>query len=223
MTIVAIVLVVAVTFASIYRVSQSADRTFRISNLVASADVTFASVSASGMSEYKEANGIKASTDPSAANYIGKLRVSVKYKGQGVGLVRVRIAEEWSMTKTENDTQIRTVLPFKLKVPYTIDTPYDTSSDSGNAKKWYDNRDVDQRFYYATPVHCTNDSTESTISLISSDFAAGSFNTNLLPAGADVHVVVEADVVQVNRYPQYWGITQLPWISPESITEEALS
>ena len=214
--IVAVVLVVAVTLASIFTQIESVSRLFTLSNLVASADISF--FGGADVSDYQTEYGIKASADPLAPNYIGKLRVSVKYKGQGVGLIRVRIAEEWSTTANS----VRKVLPFKLQLPYTIDSPYITGQDSGNAKKWFDNRDNDQHFYYATPVRCTSNSVEKTIPLISGGLA-GSFNTNLLPAGADIHVVVEADVVQVNRYPQYWGMNSLPWVGGVSLTQEDLS
>lgn len=213
--IVAVVLVVAVTLASIFTQIESVSRLFTLSNLVASADITF--YGGADVTDYQTEYGIKASADPLAPNYIGNLRVSVKYKGQGVGLIRVRIAEEWSTTANS----VRRVLPFKLQLPYTIDSPY-TDQDSGNAPKWLDNRDNDQHFYYATPVRCTSNSVEKTIPLISGGLA-GSFNTNLLPAGADIHVVVEADVVQVNRYPQYWGMNSLPWVSGVSLTQEDLS
>ena len=33
----------------------------------------------------------------------------------------------------------------------------------------------------------------------------------VLPITTQVHVLFETDAVQVNRYPQYWGLDKLPW------------
>lgn len=219
---VAIVLVVAVTFANMFRIAfdNPFSRTLRVADLDASAVVTFEKNGSvvSNMSQYSSGYGYLASTNPSADNYIGNLRVSVNYKGYGVGLIRVRIAEEWSTTANG----VRTVLPFKLKVPYTISTPYVTGTDTGNQLKWFDNRETDHRLYYAKPVYCASDSDTHSIPLIAG-IAAGAVNTNLLPANTEVRIVVEADVVQVNRYPQYWGLTSLPWTNGESLTDEGFS
>ncbi len=217
--IVAIVLVVSVTLAAIFRQTISIKRLFSVSNLSAQCVVTFDGVT--DMSSYTQEYGVLASVDPTAPNYIGKLRASVQYKGRGVGLIRVRMIEEWGTSEYEtvNETQVeteRTVLPFQIKIPYTFPEGkvYTSSTDSGNQSKWYDNRATDYCYYYATPVYSSVGGT-STIPMITG-VDTSKIDLGILSLSTTVHVMVETDVVQVNRYPQYWGINSLPWNSAKS-------
>lgn len=209
----AVVLAVSVTLASIFTQSISVNRLFSVSNLVGDIAVSFDG--GADIASYTDSNGYRVSLKPSDPNYIGKLRVAVLYKGMGVGLVRVRITEEWSTT-TDG---VRTVMPFTLKFPYALASAY--SASSGNQAAWYDNREEDHCFYYATPVRCASDSVTKSLSLITGlDTSA---DLTLADPNADIHVVVQADVVQVNRYPQYWNMTELPWTGGVSLTETTLS
>lgn len=206
-----VLLALSVTFAGIFSNTVSVSRLFSLSDFKASSSVTFEGVT--NMTEFTASDGsVQVSLDSASPNYIGKLRVGVLYDGCGVGLVRVRMMEQWSI---ESDG-VRLVKPFKIKIPYLVD---DYGDRTGNAKKWFDNRENDYCFYYATPVHSTG---EQTIPLVNGvDFDA--FDLEAIPNEMQLHVVVEVDVVQVNRYPQYWGMTQLPWTGGVSATEEALS
>ena len=42
-------------------------------------------------------------------------------------------------------------------------------------------------------------------------FDESRFDTFGFDGGTSVRVVVEVDAVQVNRYPQPWGIEKFPW------------
>lgn len=232
--IVAIVLVVSVTLAAIFRQTIDISRLLEVSNLKAESVVTFDGVA--NIEEYTDEYGIRASVDPYAPNYIGKLRASVRYSGRGVGLIRVRMVEEWStpiytsQTVTENvdgeDVQRevkvktgRTVQPYPVLIPYTLPSgkTYDPENDSGNESKWFDNRLEDYCFYYATPVYSLG---TSTVPLIT---GVDVFDLGLMPNSTEIHVMFETDVVQVNRYPQYWGISTLPWNDAASASEEPVS
>ncbi len=235
--IVAIVLIVSVTFAAIFRHSMTITRLFQVSNLSAQSVVWFDGVSESDMGQYKTEYGVLASIDPSDANYIGKLRAKVQYKGRGVGLVRVRMVEEWStpnsytrtveeevdgdIVQRQETVDYRTVFPYKLNMTYTLDSAY-TGSDSGNKRAWFDNRTNDYCFYYATPVYSTGGDTWQDIPLITG-VNTENIDLGLLPSDAQIHVLFETDAVQVNRYPQYWGITSLPWTGADSSTELEVS
>lgn len=207
---VAIVLVVAVTFASMFRIvlPSAYSRTFSVSDFDARAVVTFDGVS--DMSTYKSGEVVTASVDPDADNFIGNLRVSVNYTGHGVGFIRVHVMEEWSTTLSG----VRTVQPAKLDMPYTIGASNALAySGSGNQSKWYDNRAKDHCYYYAAPVYSSSDSTQ-TISLIAGldqSGGDGDLDFNLIDPNTVIRLIIEADVVQVNRYPQYWNMTSLPW------------
>lgn len=232
--IVAIVLVISVTFAAIFRHSMTITRLFQVSNLSAQSVVWFDGVSESDMGQYKTEYGVLASIDPSDANYIGKLRAKVQYKGRGVGLVRVRMVEEWStpnsytrtveeevdgdIVQRQETVDYRTVLPYKLDMTYTLDSAF---TGSGNQRAWYDNRTADYCFYYATPVYSIGD-TARDIPLITG-VNTENIDLGLLPSDAQIHVLFEADVVQVNRYQQYWNITSLPWLGADSSTELEVS
>ena len=203
MLVVAVLLIVSVTFAAIFRQSISASSTFKVSNFAAQTVVQFDGLSDARTEQYKTEYGVLASVDPSADNYIGKLRAHVQYSGRGVGLVRVRLTEEWSITKNG----VRTVQPYQLDIPYVVSDAYSGSAGSGNQSAWYDNRLNDYCYYYATPVYSTG---TSTIDLIEGVDTSG-IDLGVLPISTQVHILFETDAVQVNRYPQYWGLDKLPW------------
>ena len=233
--IVAIVLIVSLTFAAIFRHSTTVTRWFEVSNLSAESVVWFDGLNVSEMGQYKTEYGVRASIDPSDANYIGKLRAKVQYKGRGVGLVRVRMVEEWStpnaytrtveeevdgnIVQRQETVDYRTVFPYKLDMTYTLDS---TFTGSGNQRAWFDNRTNDYCFYYATPVYSTGGDTWRDIPLITGE-KKENIDLGLLPSDAQIHVLFETDAVQVNRYPQYWGITSLPWTGADSSTELEVS
>ena len=203
--------VVSLTLAMFSRI-ESVSRLFTVSNVVSEGMVSFDGTE--DITPYKTDNGIAVSLNPSDANYIGKLRVSVKYAGYGVGLIRVRVVEQWS---TLDSSGIRHIMPYSLFMPYTIDSEYD---GTGNQKAWFDNREADYRFYYATPVTSSTDS-GTTIPMITG-FDVNSIDVGAIAEGTQLHIYVETDVVQVNRYPQFWGINTLPWAESNSATEEKI-
>ena len=212
---VAIILIVSVTLAAIFRESISVTRLFKVTNFSAQSVVWFDGVSDGGMATYKTTFGaVKASVDPNAPNYIGNLRAKVQYKGAGVGLIRVRMIEEWSTTSGD----VRTVQPYQIDMPYTIASTY---SGSGNKSAWFDNRATDRCLYYATPVSGAGTGAHD-ISLISGVNTSG-LDLGVMPSDTVVTVIAEADVVQVNRYPQYWGLSALPWTGADSSTQTTLS
>ena len=205
--------VVSLTLAMFSR-SVSVDRLFSVSNFGSEVVVSFGESNIISKDEKK--NGIKVSFNALDANYIGNLRVGVKYWGYGVGLIRVRVIEQWSTVDDEN--KVRHILPYSINMPYIIDESYD---GTGNKKAWYDNREEDYRFYYATPVTSSSDK-GATISMITG-FDVDSIDTGVMDQGTELHIVVETEVVQVNRYPQFWGMTKLPWTDGISATEEKIS
>ena len=203
--------VVSLTLAMFSRI-ESAERLFTVSNFVSEGVVSFEGTE--DISQYQEENGVKVSFNASDANYIGKLRIGVKYSGYGVGLIRVRVLEEWSTV----DGGIRHILPYSVNIPYVIDNIYE---GTGNKKAWFDNREADYHFYYATPVTSSSDE-GATISMITG-FDVDSIDTGAMTENTELHIIVETEVVQVNRYPQFWGMTKLPWTDGISATEEKIS
>lgn len=201
--IVAVLLILSVTFAAIFRQTVSVTRTFSASNFSAQSIVKFDGLSDNRMQQYKTAYGVRASLDPSADNYIGKLCAGVQYKGRGVGLIRVRLTEEWSVTKNG----VRTVQPYQVEIPYIVTDAYTGTAGNGNQSAWYDNRMNDYCYYYATPVYSSG---TSTIDLIEG-VDVTSIDTGVLPISTEIQILFEVDAVQVNRYPQYWGLDKLPW------------
>lgn len=130
---------------------------------------------------------ITLSTNPEDANYIGKFRVDVKYKGDGAGYLRVKMVHEYSIDG--NSTQ------HPANVPYTV-------SDD-----WFDNRGNDYCYYYKNELDADGDA-EQTLNFITANNA---IDLGELADGIVIKVAVETDMVQVNRYPQVWGIDKLPW------------
>ena len=201
--VIGIVLLLSLTLAGIYRVDLSVSRLFSLSNFNASSNVYFMKGETRIEAVQAEHGGVKVSLDVEDDNYIGNLRVSVNYSGCGVGLIRVRVLDEWSVTANG----VRTVMPH-LPIPFIIDPIYDSETE-GNAKKWYDNRVTDGCFYYATPVRMTSDEPAEIRLITGLDDIA--FDAGAVASETELHIIVEADVVQVNRYPQYWGLSALPW------------
>ncbi len=129
------------------------------------------------------------STNPSAQNYIGKFCVKVNYKGDGAGYLRVRMVHEYSINGMSNQ--------HPANVPYTI-------AEEGN---WYDNRGNDYCYYYKNELDANGDALK-TLEFITAD---NNINLGALADGIVIKVAVETDMVQVNRYPQIWGMDKLPW------------
>ncbi len=135
-------------------------------------------------------------------NYIGNFRVRVNYTGDGAGYLRVRMVHEFS-----NGSE---------SVQHPAKLPYATSSSL-----WFDNRDVDYCYYYADKLNIEKDETKS-IDLITGLVVEKDENNNptandgativqgFADANAEIRVAVEADMVQINRYPQIWGINEIP-------------
>lgn len=141
-------------------------------------------------SQYKDGNLIILSTEPEAPNYIGNFRVNVKYKGDGAAYLRVKIVHEYSVNG--------------VSTQHPANVPYATSDD------WYDNRGNDYCYYYKNEVDADDNTSEKTL-----EFITGLNDTegdiSGVADGVVIKVAVETDMVQINRYPQIWGIDHLPW------------
>ena len=141
-------------------------------------------------SQYKDGNLIILSTEPEAPNYIGKFRVNVKYKGDGAAYLRVKMVHEYSVNG--------------VSTQHPANVPYATSAD------WYDNRGNDYCYYYKNEVDADDNTSEKTL-----EFITGLNDTegdiSGVADGVVIKVAVETDMVQINRYPQIWGIDHLPW------------
>lgn len=215
--IVAIVLIISVTFAAIFRNTIKLTRWFTVSNFSAESIVWFEGTDPSAMGPYKTEYGVRATVIPSDPNFIGKLRAKVQFNGAGVGLVRVRMIEEWSTKKTENNNTIRVVQPYRQSMPYSLAPA--AYSGTGNKRAWLDNRTNDYCFYYTTPVYSTTTREIPLINGVNTD----NIDLGILPSDTEVHVLFETDAVQVNRYPQYWNMNSLPWSGGLSSTELELT
>lgn len=141
-------------------------------------------------SQYKDGNLIILSTEPEAPNYIGNFRVNVKYKGDGAAYLRVKMVHEYSVNG--------------VSTQHPANVPYATSDD------WYDNRGNDYCYYYKNEVDADDNISEKTL-----EFITGLNDTegdiSGVADGVVIKVAVETDMVQINRYPQIWGIDHLPW------------
>lgn len=141
--------------------------------------------------EYIENGLIVLSTDLDDENYIGNFRVNVKYKGDGAGYLRVKMVHEYSINSVSTQ--------HPANIPYEADV-----------EKWYDNRGNDYCFYYMEEIDADNNANGNTL-----EFITGINDVNgdiaSIADGVEIRVAVETDMVQINRYPQVWGIDKLPW------------
>lgn len=140
-------------------------------------------------------------TDEKADNYLGKLRVDVKYTGYSPAYVRVRILEQWI------DHQTDTLQPVQY-IPYTL---YEENGKS----HWMDNRTDDLYFYYDQLISSSQTkeeadaATEKTIPLVQG--VEDNFLSGIRDGAASLYLIITVDGVQPNRYQQFWNIETLPW------------
>ncbi len=148
---------------------------------------------------YLERNGIKLnvpvdenglyvlSTNPSEDNFVGNLRITVNQKGYSNAYVRVKLNVQWTMpdgTVTQN-----------IQLPFSFHDG------------WYDNRAEDYCVYYTQTIGWFENHDTSIII----GFDLEKFNKETLSDVAIPKLAVTAQSVQINRYPQFWGMDRLPW------------
>ena len=156
--------------------------------------------------------------NPSAVNYIGKFRVDVLITGMGESYVRVKMTHQFLEEGVTGANSV--VHQYNAQMPYIINSPY-LNTDIGNQRKWYDNRKNDFSFYLASPVHTSNNSTCAVVPLITG-FQDSQFDESDF-SGTTLKVSIEVEAVQINRYPQFWNMTELPWPGATSKTSINLS
>ncbi len=191
--IVAIVAIVAVVGTSLawFVTRSSLLQEFGIAGFDVSADVYFVADGKKVTAEdYKDEDGLYIlSLNKADKNYIGNLRMGVALDG-GKACVRVTMNHEWR-------TADGTVSLQDVSVPYKFDS------------LWYDNRETDYSVYY-TGKDMSGKADFSTAELIKG-FDAAKFNSSDFADVQEVRLLIQVDAVQVNRYPQIWGIEKLPW------------
>ena len=188
--VVALVAVVGSTFAW-FVTRASLLQNFSISSFDVSADVYFLDgdnkVSAD---DYKDENGLYLlSVNEDDVNYIGNLRADVLHSG-AKACVRVTMNHQWTLadgTVAQNDVAV----------------PYEFSD------LWFDNRNADYSVYY-TDEDMSGEADFEKAELITG-FDSSEFGTSAMVEGVSVKLLIQVDAVQVNRYPQVWGIENFPW------------
>jgi len=136
--------------------------------------------------------------------YIGNQRVDAKYKGLGAFYLRLKMTQQWTDNTTGKVLQANAALPYKIG-----GTPYDIET-GGPQDAWFDNRLDDFCIYYADKIQVAN-ANYITKPIIIEGMDITAFNA-MKPAGATLKVSFALEAVQINRYPQFWGIDSLPWL-----------
>ncbi len=213
-----IVFIGATTAWIIVNETHEFSRLFNVSNFNATADVYFESdggtvYTLNSASPYVNADGTfnVELSNTSAPNYIDNLRLNVNYTGKGSALIRIKAVHQFISNGK--------IISVNAQIPYTVSDAY-TSAYTGNQLKWFDNRANDYCYYLATPVHGADNVTTYNMGVISG------IDTSLIPSfatGTTLTVAFELDAVQVNRYTQFWGIAELPWVNAETNTDMELT
>lgn len=202
---IALVVIVGTTVAWLTVGTGTLDRNLFLSNFDTEAVVWFEGGSMSQNAD--KTISVDVGVDPNAANYIGKLRVNAKFTGRGQAYLRVKMVQQW----TDGDG---TILQSNVLLPYNISTPYNMTT-GGNQSAWFDNRMDDYCLYYAKKLTSVVNGTYETIPVIIADPQPAQFASKLaavIPQGnVNLKIAIILEAVQVNRYPQFWGINTLPW------------
>lgn len=187
---VAVLLVLGTTLAWFFMYPTSEDQQFSVSNFQAIPDCYFMNGDDKVSPEDIDAidNGlIVLSINPEDQNFIGKFCVDVKYNGDGAGYLRVKMVHEYSING--------------ISTQHPANVPYKTDGD------WFDNRGNDYCYYYKNELDANGE--DATLSFITAD---SKIDVENLADDIVIKVAVETDMVQVNRYPQIWGIDKFPWV-----------
>ncbi len=188
--VVALIAVVGSTFAW-FVTRSSFSQSFSLSSFEVSADVYFLDGDKKVKADdYKDENGLYIlSVNEEDVNYIGNLRADVIHSG-AKACVRVTMNYQWTLadgTVAQNDVAV----------------PYEFNS------LWFDNRGVDYSVYY-TGEDMSGKADFDKAELIKG-FDSSAFDTSAMVEGVSVKLLIQVDAVQVNRYPQIWGIEKFPW------------
>ncbi|MDD6275241.1 MAG: hypothetical protein PUB20_00200 [Clostridia bacterium] len=188
--IVAVVAVIAAVGATLawFSTKSSVSEKFTLSPIKATGEVYFdVNGEKKEASKFADNDGLYIlSLDKNDDNYIGNLRMNVKLSGKAC--VRVRLEFEWNNADGS-------VAQYSTSVPYVF------------GDEWYDNRNEDYCVYYME-----NNGKASFDNLpVISGFDESEFDDFGFDSGNYVRTSIEVDAVQVNRYPQLWGIKNFPW------------
>lgn len=166
---------------------------------------------------------ISVSLSEAGENYIGNLRVVVRFQGGSPAYIRVKILEQW----TSNDTFI----PASL-TPYTIPSTRETifgiakenwltrlfpswqqennlnvaDENFPDGGPWFDNRKEDFCYYYRVPVYPLQTG-DSVSMLLINGIAPGSLTNR----SGELKLIIEAEAVQPNRFREFFHLDQFPW------------
>ncbi len=205
--IIAVIVLVGSTVAWLTIGEAIVNRTYNLSNFDAYAEVYFDG-GTNPPETYRNTDGSVSVdlTNPLAENYIGKIRVDVYYKGRGAAYVRLKTIQQWQENSPGNK-----ILQADNAIPYTIAKPY-LPTDTGNQAKWFDNRADDYCFYYATRLTALNTGfTSAADAKVITGVDITRLNA-IKPDNATLKIGFTLEAVQVNRYPQFWGLESLPWL-----------
>ena len=188
--VVALIAVVGSTFAW-FVTRTSLLQNFSLSSFEVSADVYFLDGDKKiNADDYKDENGLYIlSVKEEDVNYIGNLRADVIHSG-AKACVRVTMNHQWTLpdgSVAQND----------VAVPYRFNS------------LWFDNRNDDYSVYY-TAEDMSGEADFKKAELITG-FDSAAFDTSAMVDGVSVKLLIQVDAVQVNRYPQLWGIEKFPW------------
>jgi len=153
-------------------------------------------------------------TDDTATNYIGNLRIVLRFSGASPAYIRVRLLGQW----TENDVFISSVFP-SYSIPdnddifgfseddKTIVPTYNNQDGTG----WYDNRTEDFCYYYNAPVYPNSSGGSVYMLLVNGLSSTAVESLENLQSSVELNMLVSVEACQPNRYRELFNLDSLPW------------
>lgn len=219
----ALALCVSGTFAWLSKEQKTSDAYTALSDFEVEGTLSFGGTAYTGSTIL-----VPVSFSSTDANYIGKMKYTVRYSGVSPAYIRVRILEQW-LDVSNNEIMPASYLDYAVSTDVKPENPADSSTvpAAGSGKDaladdtgvWVDHRSADYCYYYSVPVQpklLTTPSDGGAVQLGDGTVVLTLFDqkgmdlTGIEPGNTQLSLLLEVEAVQPNRFREFWHIDVIP-------------